>query len=348
MALAEAKRFDRETPGNEAQGECIRQVPAGKPFRDSMTAPARSARQLFADQVSRPDSEVDLALGALLVAKEEYPQLPVERYRARLDQLTEEVKDRLDDERAPLVVLGEMIRTLYEHYGLQGNREAYYDPRNSFLNDVLDRGLGIPLTLGIVILEVGWRLDLPVEGVNFPGHFLVRFRGDAVDLLVDPFDGGRIRFQDEAQELLDQVYGGMVRVQDSFLRPAGRKDMLARLLTNLKSVYTNVEDDVRALSVVERILLLRPNAPHQVRDRGRILARLGRTDEAIEELETYLDYAPRAADASRIRDLVEELRGRGATDRGRGARSGGENGSGDRSGPGLEGGSGREQGSGGS
>ena len=276
-----------------------------------MTAPARSARQLFAAQVSRPDPEIDLAQAALLVAKEEYPQLSVERYLARLDQLAEEVKDRLDEERAPLVVLSEVTRTLYEHHGFRGNGEAYYDPRNSFLNDVLDRGLGIPLSLGIVVLEVGWRLGLPLEGVNFPGHFLLRFRGDAVDLLVDPFDSGRIRFPDEAQMLLDKIYGGMVRVRDSFLRPATRKDMLARLLTNLKSVYTNVEDDERALAVVERLLLLRPSAPHEVRDRGKILARLGRVGEAIQELETYLDYAPRAADASRIRELVEELREEG-------------------------------------
>lgn len=273
-----------------------------------MTAPARSARKLFAAAVSGPDAEIDLAHAALLVAKEEYPQLSVERYLARLDQLAEEVKDRLDEERAPLVVLGELTRTLYDHHGFRGNEDAYYDPRNSFLNDVLDRGLGIPLTLGIVVLEVGWRLELPVEGVNFPGHFLVRFRGDAVDLLVDPFDEGRIRFPDEAQTLLDKVYGGMVRVRDSFLRAATRKDMLARLLTNLKSVYSNVEDDERALAVVERLLLLRPGAPHEVRDRGKILARLGRVGDAIDQLETYLDRAPEAADASRIRTLVEELR----------------------------------------
>lgn len=273
-----------------------------------MTAPARSARHLFAQEVSRPDADVDLARAALLVAKEEYPQLPVERYLARLEQLAEEVKDRLDEERAPLVVLRGVLNTLYERHGFLGNRDAYYDPRNSFLSDVLDRGLGIPLTLGIVLLEVGWRLDLPLEGVSFPGHFLVRFRGQELDLLVDPFDGGRIRFEDEAQELLDRVYGGMVRVQDSFLEPAARKEMLLRLLTNLKSVYMNIQDHERALAVVERILLLRPSAPHQVRDRGMILARLGRAEEAVDELTSYLDYAPRAADASRVREIIDELR----------------------------------------
>lgn len=275
---------------------------------DGMTSPTQSVRRRFAQEVAVPDPEVNLARAALLVAKEEYPQIPVDRYLARLDQLAEEVKDRLDDERAPLVVLGQLLKTLYEEHGFQGNRDAYYDPRNSFLNDVLDRGLGVPLSLAIVVLEVGWRLDLPLEGVNFPGHFLVRYNGDAVDLLVDPFDGGRIRFEDEAQALLDQVYGGMVRVQDSFLRRACKKEMLTRLLTNLKTVYTNVEDDLRALAVVERLLLLRPRAVHEIRDRGKILARLGRVGEAIEELETYLDYAPTASDAQRIRSLVDDLR----------------------------------------
>ncbi len=253
---------------------------------------------------------MDLGRAALLVAKEEYPQLPVERYLVRLEQLAEEVKDRLSEEGAPLVVLRELLETLYERHGFRGNKDAYYDPRNSFLNDVLDRGLGIPLTLGIVLLEVGWRLKLPVEGVNFPGHFLVRFRGEEMDLLVDPFDGGQIRFEDEAQDLLDRVYGGMVRVQDSFLEPATRKEMLLRLLSNLKSVYMNIQDHERALSVVERILLLRPSAPHQVRDRGMILARLGRREEAVEELTSYLDYAPGAADAGRVRQKITELRSR--------------------------------------
>lgn len=273
-----------------------------------MSVPASSARQEFSRAIKRPDREVDLARAALLVAREEYPQLPVERYLARLEGLAEEVKDRLDEENAPVVVLRELIDVLYERRGFQGNREAYYDPRNSFLNDVLDRGLGIPLTLGIVILEVGWRLDLPLEGVTFPNHFLVRFRGEGTSLLIDPFDAGELRFEDEAQELLDRVFGGMVRVQDSFLEAATRKEMLARLLRNLKSIYMNVRDDRRALAAVERILLVQPHAPMELRDRGRILARMGRTDEAVRQLQTYLDHAPRAADAERVKNLLGKLK----------------------------------------
>lgn len=273
-----------------------------------MPAPTQSPRRLLAVEVSRPEAELDMARAALLVAKEEYPQISVELYLARLDQMAEEVKDRLADETAPLVVLDELLTMIYQRRGFQGNRKAYYDPRNSYLNDVLDRGLGMPLSLGMVVLEVGWRLKLPLEGVNFPGHFLVRYKGDAMDLLIDPFDRGRMRFEDQAQELLDQVYGGMVRVQEPFLRRASRRDMLFRLLLGLKSVYANVGDHVRALAAVERMLLIQPTSRGVNRARGLLLARMGRRDEAVEQLQAYLDLAPGAGDAERIREMVDDLK----------------------------------------
>jgi regulator of sirC expression with transglutaminase-like and TPR domain len=277
-----------------------------------MSTPTASARRLFALEVARSEVDLDLARAALLAAKEEYAQLPEELYLARLDQMAEEVKDRLADETAPLVVLEELLEMLFVRRRFRGNREAYYDPRNSFLNDVLDRGLGIPLTLGIVLLEVGWRLDLPLEGVSFPGHFLVRFKGSAVDLLIDPFDEGKLRFEDQAQELLDQVYGGVVRLRASFLGRATKRDMLSRLLTNLKGIYVKVGDDARALAVVERMLLLHPTSRGENRSRGLLLARLGREAEAVEQLEAYLKLVPGAPDAERVRTMVADLRaGRG-------------------------------------
>lgn len=272
-----------------------------------MTTPVPAARHRFADLVGRPDDSVDLALGALLIAAEEYPQLNPEPYLRRLDLLAERVRDRLADETAPLLVLQELSRVLFEEEGFRGNSEAYYDPRNSFLNDVLDRRLGIPLTLSLLMLEVGWRLGLPLEGVNFPGHFLVRFRGESASLLVDPFQEGEIRFEDQAQSLLDRVYGGAVRLQPDYLRPASRKDMLVRVLANLKNVYLNARDDARAVSAIERILLVRPEAPEEMRDRGMLLARLGRTDEAVVDLERYLQSSPAAPDAQRVRLLIDQL-----------------------------------------
>lgn len=251
---------------------------------------------------------MNLARAALLVAREEYPQLPVDLYLGRLDELAERVVDRLANERAPMVVLNELIRTLYGSEGFRGNREAYYDPRNSFLNDVLDRRMGIPLTLAITALEVGWRLRLPLEGVSFPRHFMVRFRGEGVNLLLDPFEAGELRFEDQAQELLDRVYGGTIRMRPSFLRVASKRDMLVRMLSNLKAIYVNAQDDVRALAAVERLILLSPGVGSESRDRGILLARMGREEEALQELERYLDHVPDAPDAGRVRGTIQGLR----------------------------------------
>ncbi|HUG39465.1 MAG TPA: transglutaminase-like domain-containing protein [Longimicrobiales bacterium] len=256
---------------------------------------------------ARSDPGTDLAATALLIAAEEYPQLPLAPYLRRLDLLADRVGDRLAGETAPTIVLGELCRVLFREEGFRGNADAYYDPRNSFLNDVLDRRLGIPITLGIVMLEVGWRVGLPLSGINFPGHFLVRYDGEVARLLIDPFDGGRIRWEDEGQELLDRVYGGMVRMREEFLRPASRMDIIARVLTNLKGIYLNARDDARALAAVDRILLFRPGAAVELRDRGLLLARAGRTDEAVHELERYLDFAPAAPDAHRVRSLIRDL-----------------------------------------
>lgn len=274
----------------------------------SVTVPQRSPRHRLAEELSRSEETLGLARAALLIAQEEYPQLSVDLYLARLDQVAEEVKDRLANESAPVIVLDELLRTLYVRRKFSGNREAYYDPRNSFLNDVLDRGVGIPLTLGMVILEIGWRLGLPLEGVNFPGHFLVRFTGAEVRLLIDPFDQGKLRFEQDAQQLLDQGYGGMVSMRSSFLRVATKRDMVLRMLTNLKGIYTKIGDDRRALAAVERLLMIIPTAPLESRSRGMLLARLGRHEEAASQLEAYLRVSPSAQDKRLVLEMVRDLR----------------------------------------
>jgi len=272
-------------------------------------APARSPRQQFVNELRQTEGDIDLARAALFIACEQYPQLPVDLYLGRLDQLAERVLERLEGETAPMLVLQELVETLFEREKFRGNRDAYYDPRNSFLNDVLDRRMGIPLTLGIVMLEVGWRLGLDLEGVNFPHHFLVRFRGESMSLLIDAWDEGEVRFEDQAQELLDRVYGGMVRLRPAFLAAATRRDMLARLLTNLKGVYLNAHDDDRAISAVERLLLIRPEAISERKTLGLLLARRGRGEEALHHLSEYLQSLPESSsDARRIASLIERIR----------------------------------------
>ena len=273
-----------------------------------MTPPAHSARRDFARELELPEEELGLARAALHVAREAYPQLPVERYLGRLDVLAEEVRDRARSGSAPAVVLSDLLHHLFVVHKLRGNVHEYHDPRNSFLNDVLDRGLGIPLSLGVVLLEVAWRLGLPLEGVNFPGHFLVGYKGAAVDFLIDPFHGGKVRLRSEAQKILDQQHGGVVRLRRRHLRTASKRDMIVRLLLNLKGVYRRAGDDARALAAVERILLVQPTARTQIRDRGFLLARLGRSREAVAQLETYLTFAPAARDVQRVEALLDELK----------------------------------------
>jgi regulator of sirC expression with transglutaminase-like and TPR domain len=217
------------------------------------------------------------------------------------------VRDRLANETAPPLVLQELSRVLFEEEHFRGNSTDYYDPRNSFLNDVLDRHLGIPLTLSIVYLETGWRLGLPLQGVNFPGHFVVRYDGEALRLLADPFLEGVIRFEDEAQDLLDHVTGGGLALQAAHLRTADRRDMLARLLTNLKTIYLNRRDDLRALLMMEHILIVRPDAVEELRDHAFALTRLGRNEEAVPELHEYLQRVPAAEDRTRIELLLQHL-----------------------------------------
>lgn len=276
-----------------------------------MSAPAWSTRREFTREVELPDEEMNLARAALLVAREEYAQLTIERYLLRLDLLAEETRDRLGAESVPPVVLAEAIRHLFVVRKLRGNREEYHDPRNSFLNDVLDRGLGIPLTLGIVLLEVGWRLGLPIEGVNFPGHFLVRYRGEAKQFLIDPFHGGMMRTRNEVKQMLARQQGAPAPFDDRLLKTATRRDMIVRLLLNLKGIHHRSGDDARALAAVERILVVCPTARRQIRDRGYLLARLGRDDEAVTQLETYLAFAPNAGDVERVEALVRDLKAGG-------------------------------------
>ena len=272
-----------------------------------MTTPAPSARSLFAAWAASSDPDQGLAEGALLVAAEEYPQISVAHYLQRLELLADRVRDRAGEETAPLVILQELNRVLFEDEGFRGNSGAYYDPRNCLLNDVLDRRLGIPITLGIVYLEVGWKLGLPLQGINFPGHFLVRYNGEAVRFLIDCFDRGRIRFEDDALQVLDRGSAASVRLRPEYMTVAGRRDVLARLLANLKRLYTKSGDDARALAAVERLLVLRPDSPTEIRDRGLLLARIGREEEARRDLERYLDAMPHAPDAHHIRMMLRQL-----------------------------------------
>ena len=243
------------------------------------------SRRRFARLVAQPDASIELAHAALLVAAEERPGLDVEHYRARLYELGLAARERLAQERDAGNPVAALNKFIFGELGFAGNQANYYDPRNSLLSDVLERRTGIPITLSVVYMEIGRRAGLHVEGVGLPGHFIVRAGGVGEEpVLVDPFNG-RIVDADDCQERLDTIYGGQAPLTDAHLRPVPTREILARLLRNLKGIYAQAGLYRRALSIIERIFLVAPDAVEERRDRGAILAQLGRYSEAITDVQ---------------------------------------------------------------
>jgi regulator of sirC expression with transglutaminase-like and TPR domain len=268
-----------------------------------------AARQRFTGLVARP--AVPLAEAALAIAEEEYPALAVGDYLARLDALGAAVERKLGVRRDPASTLRALREVLGEEERFRGNADAYYDPRNSFLNEVLDRRLGIPITLGVLYIEVAARAGLRLDGVGFPGHFLVKYAGSAREVFVDPFHGGEILSADDCLARFRERAPGLT-LEARHLAAVGPRQILGRLLHNLKKIYVEAGDDVRALWVVDRLLILAPDDLAERRDRGLVVARLGGSAAAVADLEAYLAATPDAPDAGEVRALAEQLRGRGS------------------------------------
>jgi regulator of sirC expression with transglutaminase-like and TPR domain len=271
------------------------------------TAPETPRRRLE-DILARPDREVDLAEAALLVAAEEYADLDVRGYLLRLDEMGCAFRQRLEEEPRPERAVMALNRYMFQEQGFRGNTEQYYDARNSYLNEVMDRRTGIPITLSIVYMEVARRGGLEVEGVGLPGHFVVRIQTPARPLLVDPFHGGTLLTEKDCQERLDRIFSGKVKLAPKMLRPCRRKDMLERLLRNLKAIYLRDQDTDRALRVVDLVVRIQPGSAEDLRDRGVLYAALDCYGLAARDLESYLALAPGAKDAEDLAARVALLR----------------------------------------
>ena len=270
-----------------------------------MTSPAR---ERFIALVSGPEEDLDLAEAALLIAQEEQPDLDVAHYLKRLDQLADAVRTELPPSPTHNDTLQCLNTHLFIKEGLRGNTGEYYDPRNSFLNEVLETKVGIPITLSVIYMEVGRRLGLVLVGIGFPGHFLVRYSGPDGERILDPFLGGANLSEAQLAAKLRSMYGEnnpLAAQVSKLLTPATKKEILTRMLGNLKSVYLNKGDFERALSVIDRMVLIRPDAATEFRDRGAVQQRLGRMQGAVRDFKKYLELAPDAPDADRIRTLIQ-------------------------------------------
>ena len=268
------------------------------------------ARERFAQVVAGSEEELDLAEAALLIAQEEHPELDIAAYLRRLDGLAAAVRARLPAAPTPTEITDTLNRYLFHEEGLSGNEHAYYEPSNSFLNEVLDRKTGIPITLSVIYLEVGRRLGLPLAGVGFPGHFLVKYTGPDGDVVLDPFSGGSTLTHEHLAQKLRAMYGDpnpFLAQIPRLLAPTGKKEILVRMLRNLKGIYLQQGDFTRALGAIDRILLVDPNLPMEVRDRGAVYRRLGHLQAAVQDFRRYLQLAPNAEDAEAVRTLLKRM-----------------------------------------
>ncbi|MBO9999490.1 MAG: SirB1 family protein [Cyanobacteria bacterium SID2] len=264
-------------------------------------------RQRFYREIDRDDEDIDLAAASLCIAWEEYPELDIDEYLNALDTMATEVSERLPPERYPMRVIQTLNQYLFEDLGFRGNRDDYYDPRNSYLNNVIDRRTGIPIALSLVYLEIAKRIDFPMVGIGMPGHFIIRPDFEDAGIFVDAFNGGEVLFPQDCETRLSQVYGQPVRMRPEFLDPVTSREFLVRMLTNLKAVYISRQEMSKALGSIERILLLNPDSVMELRDRGLLYYQAGRSIEAIRDLERYLEMRPNAPDASTIQQLLARL-----------------------------------------
>jgi regulator of sirC expression with transglutaminase-like and TPR domain len=197
---------------------------------------------------------------------------------------------------------------LFEEAGLRGNCNDYYDPRNSFLNDVLDRGLGIPITLSVVYMEVARRIGFPLAGVGMPGHFLLKHSGEGPETLIDCFNHGDIVTAQDCQRRLDEIYSGELALRPEFLRPISRRQILNRMLNNLKTVYLSTRNFRKALPIADLILVATPRSAEDVKQRGLLRYSLELHKLAAEDLAEYLRISPEASDADDVRQMLLSIR----------------------------------------
>ncbi|HET7874204.1 MAG TPA: tetratricopeptide repeat protein [Methylomirabilota bacterium] len=254
----------------------------------------------FAFEVRRPDSDISLARAALVIARSEYPRLDVRAYLDRLDALAEgaALAQRAGD---PLQRLHRLREYLFEEQGFAGNCEDYFDPRNSYLNEVLDRGLGLPITLCLVLIEVGRRLRLDVEGIGLPGHFIAGARIGGEQVLLDAFNGGTILTVEACGELASRALGRPVALRPEHLAPVTNRQFLRRILANLKGIYWRREQWAKAVAIIDRLLVLDPEAGSERRDRGAALASMGDYRRGLVDWERYLVEFPNAADHEKVK-----------------------------------------------
>jgi len=271
--------------------------------------------EAFERVLAEKEERIDLARACLMIAQDAYPDLSLDRYLGDIERMAMRVRAQLRDgggAEERVVALNEF---LFGELGYFGNTKDYYDPRNSYLNEVIERRTGIPITLAILYMEVGRRIGLPLAGVSFPGHFLVQLKLRRGMVVLDPFSGGAPVSEEELRERLKRVIpeGASDDLPvselplEQFLEPATNRQILARVLRNLKGIYRDTGKPERMLEVLNRMLLVAPEASAELRDRGFVYHKLECYRAALQDLRDYVEREPDAPDSDEVRVRVVEL-----------------------------------------
>jgi len=255
------------------------------------------------------DERVDILRAALTFSRIDKPALDVEHYARRVDELAARVAAKIEDPDDPVQIIAALNDVLFREEVFRGNTVDYYSPRNSFLHHVLDRRLGIPITLALVYMEVARRVGFQLFGVGMPGHFLLKhYDVDGHAILIDAFERGSIVTEDDCRQKLDSIYSGQVALQPEFLLPVTRRQMLTRMLNNLRSIYLSQRDFRRAVQVVDLILVIYPRSPEDMKQRAVLRYNLNDFRGALSDFEEYVKMSPDASDAEEIKQTALSLR----------------------------------------
>jgi regulator of sirC expression with transglutaminase-like and TPR domain len=259
------------------------------------------------------DDGLPLTETALSLAQDAYPDVDLQATLAEIDELVVRLKRRMPDEADLMQKVGIMNRFFFRELGFAGNVNDYYDPDNSHLNVVLKRRRGIPISLAVLYLEIAEQVGILARGVSFPGHFLLRVTTPDGEVMLDPTNGKSLsepEMVDMLEPFVTSAGDSISRALRMLLQPATRREIIARMLGNLKSIYLQTERWQRLLAVQQRLVILLPDSIEEVRDRGFAYARLDYLRPALEDLERYLGDRPDADDATVVESQLHELRQR--------------------------------------
>jgi regulator of sirC expression with transglutaminase-like and TPR domain len=242
---------------------------------------------------------------ALEIARDAYPELDLEHYMGKIERLAERVRARFEPESKPRTILGQINWALFVEEGFEGNRDNYFDPRNSYLNDVFERKKGIPISLSILYASLAKRLGLVVHGVNLPAHFMLRLGDSPEPLFIDPFHSGELLNHRGCEHRLSELTRHPVKLSDEQIAPCSTRVVVSRMLRNLKAIYLGAHDFLRALPVQRRLAAVAATEPVEQRDLGMICLQADRPGQAIDPLQAYLAAQPDAEDAKAVTALLK-------------------------------------------